>query len=362
MAKERGVYEYPVGSGIWWCQYFDHGKRRRERAGTKTDAGKLYRKRRTEVLTGDKLPELRRKKITIGDLVDLALAHAREHNKSVRDYVTKAALVKDGLGTRIADETGPDVISEWIKARGVSDGTFNRYRAFFSLAYKEGMRLGKVKANVARLIRQRQEPKGRKRFLSRDEFAALLEAIKDQNHKEEFEVSVLSGMRLTEQFTVEWPQLDFDRNEINLTETKNGEDGTVMMNSRVKEILQGRKSRIVGKARGKVFPGNTSGGRVDTRTWFTPALKAAEIEDYVWHCNRHTFCSWLAIAGVPLKTIQELARHKTIAITAQYSHLCPDHKTTEVEKMLTPPAKNVVSIQRATHTAISPSSHVGKVG
>jgi hypothetical protein len=54
---------------------------------------------------------------------------------------------------------------------------------------------------------------------------------------------------------------------------------------------------------------------------------------YVWHSNRHTFCSWLAIAGVPLKTIQELAGHKTIAITAQYAHLCPDHKQSEVEKI-----------------------------
>jgi anaerobic selenocysteine-containing dehydrogenase len=45
-------------------------------------------------------------------------------------------------------------------------------------------------------------------------------------------------------------------------------------------------------------------------------MKAAEIEGYVWHCNRHTFYSWLAIAGVPLKTIMELA-----AITAQYAPL-----------------------------------------
>jgi integrase len=363
MAKERGVYEYPVGSGIWWCQYFDHGKRRRERAGTKTDAGKLYRKRRTELLTGDKLPELRRKKVTVGDLADLALAYAREHSKSVRDYVTKAALLKGGLGTRIADEIGPDEISEWIKSRKVSDGTFNRYRAFVSLCYKEGIRLGKVKTNTARLITQRQESKGRKRFLSRAEYADLYAAIKNSDHQEEFAVSVLSGMRLTEQFTCEWQQVDFERNEIGLTATKNGEDRTVMLNSEVAEILRARKERMKPKRKDVVFPGNTSGGRVDTRTWFNPAMKVAEIEDYVWHCNRHTFCSWLAIAGVPLKTIQELAGHKTIAITAQYAHLCPDHKQTEVEKILTaPPARNVVSFRSATHTATGDSKKIGKVG
>jgi integrase len=364
MAKERGVYEYPKGSDIWWCQYFDHGVRKRERAGTKTNAGKLYRKRRTQLLAGDKLPELRRKKVTVGDLADLALAYAKVHNKSVRDYVTKAALIKAGLGARIADEIGPDEISDWIQSRKVSDGTFNRYRAFISLAYKEGMRLGKVKTNTARLIHQRQESKGRKRFLSRSEYADLYAAIEDLSHKEELAVSVLSGMRLTEQFTCEWQQVDFERSEIGLTKTKNGEDRTVTMNSEVREILWARKERVKPKRKDVVFPGNTSGGRVDTRTWFNPALKEAEIEDYVWHCNRHTFCSWLAIAGVPLKTIMELAGHKTIAITAQYAHLCPDHKATEVEKILTAPTpRNVVPFAgRATQTAIGDSKKIGKVG
>lgn len=360
MAKERGVYEYPIGSGIWWCQYFDHGKRRRERAGTKTDAGKLYRKRRTEVLTGDKLPELRRKKITVGDLADMALAHAKEHNKSVRDYVTKSALVKAGLGSRIAEEIGPDEISEWIIDRDIADATFNRYRSFFSLAYKEGIRLGKVKVNVARLIRQRKEPKGRKRFLSRAEYADLYVAI-PPDHQEEFAVSVLSGMRLAEQYTVDWAQVDFERDEINLTATKNGDDRTVSMNSEVKAVLWARKERTKPKRKDKVFP--RLGANFDTRSWFHPAMETAEIEDYVWHCNRHTFCSWLAIAGVPLKTIQELAGHKTISITAQYAHLCPDHKQIEVEKILTaPPARNVVSIQTATHTAISDAKKIERMG
>jgi integrase len=343
MKKERGVYEHPKGSGIWWCQYFDHGKRRRERAGNKTDAGKLYRKRRTELLTGDKLPELRRKKVTVGELADLALAHAREHNKSFRDYVTKAALVKEGLGHRVADEIGPEEIVDWIKSRKVSHGTFNRYRAFISLAYKEGIRLEKVKDNVVKKIPQRQEPKGRKRFLSRPEYDDLYAAIKPE-HKEEFQVSVLSGMRLSEQYTVEWGQVDFERAEINLTATKNGEDRTVSMNSQVKEILQARKERTSPKRKDRVFP--RQGANFDTRSWFHPAMEEAQIEGYVWHCNRHTFCSWLAIAGVPLKTIQELAGHKTIAITAQYAHLCPDHKMAEVEKMLAAPAKNVVPIRR----------------
>jgi len=53
----------------------------------------------------------------------------------------------------------------------------------------------------------------------------------------------------------------------------------------------------------------------------------------VFHTLRHTFCSWLAMQGTPLYTIQKLARHKTIAMTERYSHLLPDQKQEAVRAM-----------------------------
>jgi hypothetical protein len=37
--------------------------------------------------------------------------------------------------------------------------------------------------------------------------------------------------------------------------------------------------------------------------------------------NKHSFCSWLAMAGVSLKENQTSAGHKTIAMAARYAHL-----------------------------------------
>lgn len=45
-----------------------------------------------------------------------------------------------------------------------------------------------------------------------------------------------------------------------------------------------------------------------------------------FHTTRHTFGSWLAIKGVPIKTIQELPGHKDISMTMRYAHLAENVK------------------------------------
>jgi site-specific recombinase XerD len=47
----------------------------------------------------------------------------------------------------------------------------------------------------------------------------------------------------------------------------------------------------------------------------------------------HTFCSWLAMAGASIEEIQEAAGHKTITMSASYSHLLPTHKLSVIERI-----------------------------
>lgn len=41
------------------------------------------------------------------------------------------------------------------------------------------------------------------------------------------------------------------------------------------------------------------------------------------HKLRHTFCSHLVMAGIPLRTVMELAGHGSVSMTEKYSHLAP---------------------------------------
>jgi len=191
----------------------------------------------------------------------------------------------------------------------------------------------KVTSNPARLVHQRREDNERLRFLSFEEYDRLAKVVKKRypDQLPAFIVSVHTGMRLSEQFTVVLSQIKWDRRVIELSDTKNGSARTVALNATALKALVQTKSERHPKPNERVFPCNA----VDfvQRWWFKPALKEAGITGYTWHTNRHTFCSWLAMSGASLKEIQELAGHKTIQMSARYAHLNPAHKLVAVERI-----------------------------
>jgi len=75
------------------------------------------------------------------------------------------------------------------------------------------------------------------------------------------------------------------------------------------------------------------GGAKEPRRWFEAVLKRAKIANFSWHCIRHTFASRLVMAGVDLRTVQELLGHKVISMTIRYSHLAPKHTLAAVERL-----------------------------
>lgn len=150
----------------------------------------------------------------------------------------------------------------------------------------------------------------------------------------EFVVSVHTWMRLREQYSCMWSQVDLQRRTVELTKTKNDSPRTAHLNADALRVIESLK-RPGRKASDPVFPREGSHGRFDTRSWFQPCLEEAKITNYVWHSNRHTFCSWLAMAGASIKEIQELAGHKTITMSARYSHLSPEHRLSVIDRIAT---------------------------
>lgn len=342
--KYRGLFQRPPGSGVWWVNYYVDGKQHREKAGSKSAAIALYRKRKEDARAGRKLPQLRNSRfVSLAELIDDVLEFTAGH-KDARSYVSKAAIVKKAIGAKPAGEILPLDLEKFLNGHCKTAATHNRYRAFLSLCYRQGLRNRKVTTNPARDTMSKKESAGRLRFLDRDEYNRLEASIRKlfPEHVGEFIFSVHSGMRLSEQYSFTWGQAHLDKAYVHLTKTKNGVERDVHLNADALAVIL---ARTRGKPKERVFP--RQGQNRDTRSWFHPSMKDAGIEGYVWHSNRHTFCSWLAMAGATIKEIQEAAGHKSITMSARYSHLTPKHKASVVDKIASASLENEHAPQHA---------------
>ena len=78
----------------------------------------------------------------------------------------------------------------------------------------------------------------------------------------------------------------------------------------------------------------------------------AQIQNFSWHCLRHTFASRLVMSGVSLKAVQKLMGHRTIQMTARYAHLSPGHLQSAVELISgSNPEKQALEKPTGTRTA-----------
>ena len=63
------------------------------------------------------------------------------------------------------------------------------------------------------------------------------------------------------------------------------------------------------------------------------ACRRAGLRQVGWHVLRHTFASHLVMAGVDLRTVQELLGHRDPKMVMRYAHLSPAHKAAAVAKL-----------------------------
>src|SRR5262249_32004477 len=150
------------------------------------------------------------------------------------------------------------------------------------------------------------------------------------------------GLRESEEFGLRWENVDFRTGIITVPRAKHGEKRHVPMNDYVRAVLLKLPSR---DRSAYVFPSATGETPINTCNFmnrvFRKALTDGKTETLRWHDLRHTFASRLVMAGVDLRTVQELLGHKTITMTLRYSHLSPAHQLAAVQRLNPPstPAK-----------------------
>lgn len=194
----------------------------------------------------------------------------------------------------------------------------------------------KIERNPASRIRRKAEDNGRIRFLDQKEVRAIRKALAEKypQHIPAFDISTHTGARAGEQFGLRWDSVDLKQKFVQLPNkrTESGKWRFVPLNAVALETF--KKLRENNPVSRWVFV-NRKGEKLRShRDWFEPAVKVSGVQNYTWHCNRHTFASRLVMAGVNLRTVAQLMGHRTIQMTMRYAHLAPAHQQNAVERLV----------------------------
>lgn len=241
--KVRGIYEKVPGSGEWWICYFDaKGKRRREKAGTRSSALILYRKRKTEALEGRKLPENLRSIVKVSDIAPAIIRDYEINGKKSQDSVERR-LRKHLLpffGDMAVDDLTTEDFNRYMDRRkkaGAQNATINRElaalkRMFHLARYASPPQVRQLPVFPARL----KENPPRQGFVEEQQFTKLIEHAEEPWFKALVTTAYAFGFRKSELLLqLRVSQIDLEKRTIRLDPgtTKNDQGRIVEMTNEV---------------------------------------------------------------------------------------------------------------------------------
>ena len=231
---------------------------------------------------------------------------------------------------------------------GRSASHVKKLRMLLQEMFKRARQSRLIPYDPAELLSLPTVTKGRRRSITEEERTAILRI--SQHHRAGLWILTLlyTGMRPGETAALTWADVDFEHNEIHVHAAKESGNRTIKgpkTASGVRDIpihkdLAWRLRNVKGKPFAPVFPtgaGNFQNENSLRRLW-TGFLRELDIymgaevyrnkiihsvvsEDLTPYCLRHTFCTDLQRAGVPINVAKELMGHADIQTTANiYTH------------------------------------------
>ena len=291
-----------------------------------------------------------RSRVTFADHSLDFIGWAKINHRSWAKDDSRLSRVTPVLGTKKLDEITTGDVERLLASlregkRAVSPASVNRYRDLLSGLFKRANRLGLVASNPVRGIPKLHEAGRRLTYLPLDgvEEPALQEALEPEL-KPLFTVSMHTGLRWSEQIGLRWRDVDVLKSVITIGRSKNGSSRRVQMNQVVRSVLFDLATQrqrpddpdeIIFRGAYRTVARLFSQAVSRAQTALRAAGKdASNLDGYTWHSNRHTFASRLVMAGVDLRTVQELGGWKTLSMVQRYSHLAPSHLQSAVDRLV----------------------------
>jgi len=343
---ERGIYESPLGSGIYFIYYYYRGKRYSQKAG-KDIEGLNEAKRRLEIIRTKIWEETYTNKHDIPRVIfkEFAVEYLDYCKNKSRINIewNKSGIYQDGrmkqllpfFGDKLLGEITPRDIESYksLRKEKVSNRTINMELATLSHFFNKAITWGKAVKNPVDDIEKLPVPKGRLVFFSEDEITNLYKNC-SEHILPIVKLAISTGMRRGELLNIKWKDIDFDNGFLYIMKSKNGKSRTIPICDAAREALALVKRHptseyIFCNEKGKKYIRVTKG--------YNNALKKAGLkigrkdDGFVFHSLRHTFASHLIMKGVDLVTVKELLGHSSLEATMIYVHISLKHKTMAIE-------------------------------
>jgi integrase len=209
----------------------------------------------------------------------------------------------------------------------------NRLLARIQIIYNKAIEWGWEGVNPAQGVKKYKE-KSRDRFLHPDELPRFFESLDSELNdtiRDYIYVSLFTGARKSNVLAMRWEEINFERQEWLIPETKNGESLRIHLVDLVLDLLKTRLEKY--GRREWVFegPGET-GHLMEPKAGWKRILDRANIKDLRLHDLRRTLGSWQAATGANSYMIGRTLGHKTSQSTAVYARLNIDPVRDSVEK------------------------------
>ena len=241
--------------------------------------------------------------------------------------------IADVLGEMPLCQVSPmdiERIKKRMKDAGRSSRTIDyalaTVRQTINLAIDLGMFTG---INPVSKVRVKRSDNRRQRYLTMKEAKLLLDGLRKRS-EQLHDMALLSlhcGLRAGEIFSLQWSDVDFERQQLLVRDPKSGKNRYAYLTSTALQMLEQRASET--ESRLWVFV-DSRGERIQSvSNTFERVVKKLGLNNgvtdrrqrVVFHSLRHTYASWLVENGTDLYVVSKLLGHSDIKMTQRYSHL-----------------------------------------
>lgn len=307
----------------WWVKFTHNGQRVQESTGTadKRQAQEFHDRRRAELWEQCRLGVKPRR---TWDEAVLRYLDEGAHKRALVTSKFHLRWMQPHLEGMDLNAIGREVVERLIQAglrEKASNATVNRRTQLIRAILRKAA-LDWEWIDKAPRFRMLKEPKGRVRYLTREEAVRLLAEL-PEHLRAMARFSLATGLRQGNVKRLKWSRVDLERRRawVVAEEAKAGKAIAVPLNDEAMRVLEeqrGSHLEYVFTYQGEPIT------QVGTKAW-RGALQRAGIKDFRWHDLRHTWASWHAQTGTPMNVLQELGGWRDAEMVQRYAHFGMEH-------------------------------------